>query len=274
MSDIARFSLYDYFKRVMIYFNETSYWWQLEAAGRPEGRVIVGAMREQTISPTATTEWASLSELIPQLGILRDLSQKIGQITGSGFGGAVRYLDVKGWKSTSQMKVSFKLHFDTITDARKDVWLPCLALWGYTLPEQKFPGGMMSVPGVDLFSAVDAALKGVGSGQDATITKTGSEMIVETAAASQNSKLVTIQLCGYLYMKDALLEKAVPTFSTNTTESGYPLWGEVDCEVSTLATADLTMISTMKQFLAADQDMKLAMLATGYQLQDIAFGKI
>jgi hypothetical protein len=132
------------------------------------------------------------------------------------------------------------------------VWLPTLALWGYTLPSQAIGSDTMKVPGVNIIEAIKQGKDFTGSFLDTIQGKN---------AAGESNRLVTIQLCNFLYMPSALLEKAIPTFSTNVTESGFPLWAEVDCEVSTLMTADLTIINTMKAGLFADPNIVAALFS-------------
>jgi hypothetical protein len=235
-----RLKIYNYFKRVMIYFTDTDYWWNDPLERKRKERIIVGAIREQEISPQVTTEFSPVADLIPGMsGIVSDLNAFLGKVTGKAVGGAARYLDVKGWTKTSQLKLGFKLHFDTETNAKNDVWLPTLALWGYTLPEEK-KGNLLVVPGLNLIDA----------GSAASIKKEGesgmSSSEINKLLIQAGSRLVTIQICSCWYLAGCLLTKAIPVFSTNITESGYPLWADVDCEIETLPTADLTMIKEMK----------------------------
>ena len=57
------------------------------------------------------------------------------------------------------------------------------------------------------------------------------------------AKLVSLEIPGILYLELAVIERAIPTFSKQITDSSYPLWAIVETTFMGVFPADDTMFT-------------------------------
>ncbi len=169
------------------------------------------------VTPEFQSQFGSFSDVVPKFSDLLDF----GTIASAGTTGGVdesvlaskNLFDVPRWKKTDPIKYLAKLIFHTKDDPQNDVFIPMKNLISYsilTYNEDK----TYSVPGISLAS-VKSFQSDKGESQ-----------------FSKNAKLLSITIPGIIALPVAIIEKATPTYSKEITESGFPLWGQLDIQVT------------------------------------------
>jgi hypothetical protein len=170
-------------------------------------------IEDPTIEITST--FGSFNETFPKIGEFLSagtlLSASVGGDVGAGLLHTRNLFDIPRWQKTEPVKFVAKLVFELKTDPYVDIFEPMTRLMNYTI--LTLEEGKYKVPGISLAS--------IGAFQNQ-----GGE-----SSLSENSKLLTIGIPGVIYLSVAILERAIPNYSKEITESGYPLWGQLDLNV-------------------------------------------
>lgn len=170
----------------------------------------------EDVTPEIISEFGSFSDVVPKFADILDFAT----IASAGITGGApesvlstkNLFDVPRWKKTNPIKLVAKLVFYTKKDPEGDVFLPMKKIIAHSILSYN-GDGTYSVPGISLAS-VKAFQKDGESG------------------FSKNSKLVSIGIPGVIHLQVAIIERAIPTFSKEITESGFPLWGQLDLTVT------------------------------------------
>lgn len=162
------------------------------------------------------TEFGSFAELVPSAGDLIDkgiaLLSSPGSISSSVLS-LKNMFSVQKWQNTKPPKVNVKLHFYVKTNPKKDIGLEMQELINlHILTRSQGDKERFDVPGISLSSLKQAQ----SGGSDKKIALSG--------------KFCSIKIPGILYLPVAMVTVAQPTYSTERTESGYPLWAVLDIE--------------------------------------------
>jgi hypothetical protein len=143
-------------------------------------------------------------------------------------------LSAPKWTRTNPITLSIRLGFYTRSNAFADVYLPMEELVSLSIIKiDKIPGqkSTYSVPGINLGNMDQASLT--------FMDKNEQEKRALNAFKSGNfsTQLIDVFIPGIIFIQNALVETSRPTFSKQKTESGWPLWGELELNIKSLTPA-------------------------------------
>jgi len=206
------------------------------------------------------SQFSSLGELAPALGTFIDIAKLLDVSGGrmsklhSDFYNA---MDLPLWKRTEPMKFQTTLAFYTQDDPKKDVWDKMTYLMSLSILT-KNSDQSYSFPGLSIHSFSKLLTK-----QDTSVSSNASiqEMIggIQTSSVKDvadfekqlyesNSKFISIAIPGVVYLDTAMILTCTPTFSKQKTTSGYPLWGNLEIQVSGLYPASTQIFKDTETF--------------------------
>jgi len=167
------------------------------------------------------TEFGSFADLVPSVSDIIDKGAAFfsssGQI-GGGMLGLKNMFSVQKWQNTKPPRVNVKLHFYVKTNPAKDIGLELHDLINlHILTRNKNSNEVFDVPGVSL----------------STINQAMGKKMSDTDAMTAG-KFCSIKIPGMIYLPVAMVTQAQPTYSTERTASGYPLWAILDIEFTGL----------------------------------------
>lgn len=218
-------------KAVFLYF--------LSEGIRAEDILICPLTDDPTIEYKSS--FASFGEMMPSIDDLRQtgvswLTSFSGGMS-SGIANLSNLFDIQRWQKTEPVSINLKLVFYTKTDPVKDVWDPVKQLVSYTILSKETDGSY-TVPGISL----------------ATVGEFKSKNI------ARKSKLIGLHIPGVIYLDLAMILAAVPTYSKQTTASGYPLWAQVDFTAISIFPANTGMFDDTERMVT---NYKLVTAGTG-----------
>lgn len=183
----------------------------------------------------SASQFSGYSEMIPKIGDI------VNFVTGvsSGITGEIssELLDLKNkfdlpkWQKTDPIKINVNLGFFTKTDSWKDVYKPVKDIIGMSILS-KDPNDETSyiVPGISVNTMKEYTLK----------SKQGKE---QPAINDLKAKIIAVEIPGIVYIPLAYVEMAMPTYSKQQTEQGFPLWCSLDCIFSSVSPATTEMFN-------------------------------
>lgn len=201
---------------------------------------------------SAETQFSSFADFCPTIDSLVDLanaytSSVSGKVDKEGM--QLRaILDAPRWKKTEPVKLTTVLHFYTETNPKEDVIDKVNLLMGLHVLT-KTPEGRFLVPGL-CASNLSELTKDLSTSKNGKITynKTYSQILASRSDEENDvqalldnmspGKLVTVFIPGVVYMNDAFVSSITPTYSKHITDSGYPLWANVDIVFQSLTPAN------------------------------------
>lgn len=228
--------LYQWKSRLHIIINDDDYWWNSNIASAKKGIFIpkhpkiIKSHLIDDIALTTNTQFQSIIQFIPLAGSITNIQSLAGALVGKVHGTIGKYLETEAWKSTDPLSTSFTIHLDTITDAKTDVFLPALALLSYTVPEED-GSGFLTTPGVNAVKVLE-----IIANENKEFAQDQLKQVIA------GSRTISLLIGGWLYLSSAILIKAQPTFSKDVTESGFPLWCDINCEIKTIQTTTVDML--------------------------------
>ncbi len=180
------------------------------------------------------SEFKSFSDDIPQISSILALMQNLGTTGGEasqGITNLLTALDAPRWQKTNPVRITTKLLFYTEENPYDDVYKPMTDIMSLSILTVKGEGenARIAIPGISLRNFSDFQL--IGTQTESDVKKRFSEY----------SKIISIEIPGVIYLEKAIVEKAVPTYSKETTDSGFPLWGSLDMTMVSLAPAHTGM---------------------------------
>jgi len=192
----------------------------------------------EDISPKIETTFKTPREYFPSIFTQVEDIMKLFS-TGSGSrpdGGTLTdFLDVPLWDKTQPLTMDLKFQLFTETDPYSDVVRPAMGLSSLNMLSP-FPGkpDRFAVPGVS-FASIQSAFK---SEKNKSVAVAGDD-----SNFRKESKLISIEIPGVLYLNYAFIEKADPVFSNEITASGFPLWCDLTMTVKSLRPANTNMFA-------------------------------
>lgn len=153
-------------------------------------------------------------------GLLGDV---ITSAVGAAFGGKsytgkFKQMGIQMWRSTDPLSFGPTIAFyadKTDFNPREQVYEPIMTLCKIPLPGEG-PGGILSAPGPTLINF----LGDIGDNPDR----------------------FSLQIGRILYIPQIIIKKAEPTFSTETDQNGYPIWGKVQLDIQSINVATKEML--------------------------------
>lgn len=207
---------------------------------------------------------ADVLQELPLLGSISNLFQTINKITAASQGTISKSNEIykmQVWENTDPFRMNLRAVLNTETDPYTDVWLPAMLLSSQTI--FSIVNGAIHTPGIN-----DRAFKSTiqkneqssetntgGSGKDPgkdvskeqqkkLLEDTPSKIIEKFSIVTTNALNESVTL---LEIGIAIISKAKPEFSKEQTESGYPLWCELDLEVQSAFSANDDMFNFEKR---------------------------
>ena len=149
-------------------------------------------------------------------GVLSSLGSK--KVAGM-VGGEYKQMGFQTWTGTEPLSTSISVRFAMKHDAKSEVVEPMLALTKLCLPYET-DGGALVGPGPSVLSAFE------GSAQ---------------MGKQQNLHCYI----GNMRISNIVLTRAIPTFSRNTDQFGYPIWGTIEISFTTIFSASVQMLNSI-----------------------------
>lgn len=175
------------------------------------------------------SEFGSISEDLGELGGLIEFVNKwTANFAGKMSVGQMdlkNMMDAPRWNKTAPIMLNFTIHLYTKSDAETDVFKPFIDIASYSI--LSLQGNMFQLPGFSLANSQNFR-------KDAKELTAEKKIALDSAKnrTKDSNKLLDIFIPGIVTISPAILMKATPTFSKETTESGYPLWCKLECQVS------------------------------------------
>ena len=192
------------------------------AAEEIGGDCIIIVPLADDITMSAKSQYSTLAELVPVIDTIKNKAMAFfGSVSNEVSAGAVELankFDVPRWQKTDPFRITFKVTLYTKTDAYIDVAVPAKVLQGQSIltKEVKNKKSVYITPGISL-QTMKVFGKRSGKGDISSVLK--------------KSKLIALEIPGIIYLPLAMVESAVPTYSKELTESGYPLYASIDLQV-------------------------------------------
>lgn len=208
-----------------------------------DGREVLIAPLTEDLNLNIETSYKTPGSLIPpsigKIVELMGLMKTAGGATSRN-PNILDVLDVPIWEKTEPLKFDVKLQFFLDTNSYNDVIRPTVGLASLCmLSPRNFTQSEQSaflLPGIN-FSNLTGVLEKL------SVTNRGEKR--EDFQINHNdpsmAKVISIEIPGVIYLPVALVEKAVPTFSKEITESGFPLWAEIQLTIMSLRSANTDM---------------------------------
>lgn len=185
---------------------------------------------------TIESEFQSFSGMIGVLDKIKDLSITLAGAGAQISEGALDFanqFDLPRWVSTQPIRLNPRLVF-FVKDSGGfvDVFDPMRNLINLTIPSiiDEGENKKFQLPGIGL-SAHSLGKISASTGADTSI---------------KGAKIISLKIPGVIYLKLAMLRKAVPTYSKNLDSDGWPIWGTLDTEIMSIAPANSTMIDEIE----------------------------
>lgn len=181
----------------------------------------------------AKSTFSSYGDMIP--GDAKDLAEKFvgagaassGSV-GEGILNALNKIDLRRWQKTEPLKITVKLSFKSETDSKKDVFDPIVKLLSYSILTKKTSeAGVVKyiTPGINIDTMAE---------------------IANGKTEGLSSKLIAIEIPGFVYIPQAIIENSVPVLSKNKTQSGFPLWGTIELTISSVFPANTEFFESIE----------------------------
>jgi hypothetical protein len=209
----------------------------------------------EDINLDISSEFDTMGDMIPgSISGIIDLMRNVGRgVAGVASAQLETILDLPVWKKTNAVRINPKLLFYVQDDPLNDVWAPAMGIVANSILQVGI-GGTYKTPGISL------ATFGQIQGKKSVSPAEGSE----SQFTADRMNVVTVEIPGVIFLEKAVITSAKPTFSKQITESGYPLWAELDVEIRSIYPANDMMFKDVawgSNFLAFRMQAKAAKAA-------------
>jgi hypothetical protein len=212
------------------------------------------------------SSFQSVEEMLPSgIGNAVRTATTIQRATGGVSAGFTNLFGFQVWEKTAPIELNLEFMFNTVKSGWLDVWAPMASLCGQAILSLDVKAGTETVDGQDILTFTESntyRTPGVSTqnlgffqrakerqdkakGDGAATSKTGGaakNTPPKTENARQNTKVVSIEIPGLIFLETALIKSAKPTFSKEITESGAPLWGKLDLSIQSVTPANDNLI--------------------------------
>jgi len=206
----------------------------------------------EDISFVTQSELASWSDMVPGLEILTTIQSVVVGLSGKVSGGLLdlqNMIDSPRWQKTMPLEFTVSLGFYLIDNALENIYKPMKKLIGFSILSRNTKGEIVP-PGIFLPSA--AATKKAQGTQSADNIR-------------NSAKLIAVKIPGIITMPIAIIKSCTPVFSKHVTESGFPLWGTLELNITGLYPA------FAEDFNAWSSDDELGMMELSKELNEGSF---
>jgi hypothetical protein len=193
------------------------------------------------------SQFSSFGELIPQVKSILEIAATAQSSLTAQVGGNVLNLlnkfDIPTWKKTDPLRFQTTLTFYAGKNgAYEDVFLPITDLTNYVMLIKT--GNSYRTPGINLKNVTKVGQNG----------NKGRGVVGSTGA-----RLMSVFIPGMVYIPQAFLRAARPTFSKYLTTSGYPVWGKLDVQFESLVPASDLIWDNVKRlntYIQGDEETR------------------
>jgi hypothetical protein len=143
-------------------------------------------------------------------------------VMGRGFSTQYKELGFQIWESTDPISFTCTVGFyiDKINvDGKSQVYDPMIALMKLPLPSEGGVAGSLIPPGPGILTLI-----GAGKGK------------------KSQGKVLSCEIGNILRIDRIIVKKAEPTWSTDTDDNDYPIWGKCALDIQSLTTATAQML--------------------------------
>lgn len=145
------------------------------------------------------------------------------------------------WQSTDPLSFSLDLKLYSKTNAKNDVWNPSLKIAQLPLPmKSKNANGKTNEMLATLIPAGPNITKILEQGGFKGLSDFLAEKVGVESKGTYN-----INIGGYVEFKSVIITSAVPTFSKNVDDSGYPVQSSIELEFTTCEIATTDMLTDL-----------------------------
>jgi hypothetical protein len=205
------------------------------------------------------------------IGLMQTLN-KLGGATGGTVSEGNDHLKLQVWNDTEPLRFTVKAMLHTQTNPYKDVYLPSIAISAQTILTSLGEGRNTSTfltPGVNMKakSVLTDIKNRRNSNTSGTQITTDDKKSIEKLFDAKTNKILTdmrvftVNADGQeLILLDAspcFIETAKPTYSKEQTESGYPLWCELELTIQSVYSASDLFFNYSKNEPNKKSDFKL-----------------
>ena len=172
---------------------------------------------EMFLESEITIDLSSSFEELLSFGLQKNVmafTNVLQSLTGFSISSQFKEMGYRMWTKSEPIKFSATVSFNMTYSGEEEVLKPMKVLMKLPLPStaEKGEGFGLIPPGPSILSAM-------GAGNSAKFERSYSLR------------------CGPYYFKSIIIEKAQPTFSTETDDKGFPIWGQIQLDVCSLFTA-------------------------------------
>jgi hypothetical protein len=175
----------------------------------------------EDISFVTQSELASWSDMVPGLEILTTIQSVMVELGGTVSGGILNLqnmIDSPRWQKTLPLEFTVSLGFYLIDNALENIYKPMKRLIGLSILSRNEKGGIVP-PGIFMPAA-------------AAVNKKPNQTVAEKL--SNSAKLIAVKIPGIITMPLAIIKSCTPVFSKHITETGFPLWGTLELNITGL----------------------------------------
>jgi hypothetical protein len=219
-----------------------------EQTGGAEKIVLEGQLMEPP-KYDVNTKFGTVGDIIPgSVSGIFSLLQTFESIGGATANPntTTSFMNVPIWQGTDPLKVECKITFFTETSAYDDVWYPSMQLQGLTMITQNPNGAGYLLPGINTQNLQRGlSTNNTSSSDESSANEADPPKSVEKAAFTSDAtaaKLISVYIPGILYLPAAFAEEVKLTFSNEITESGYPLWAEININFNSITPANSNLL--------------------------------
>jgi hypothetical protein len=188
---------------------------------------------EMYLDSEITISLASSFEELLSFGLQKNIlafTSVLHSFTGYSISSQFKEMGYRMWTKTEPIKFSATVKFNMTYSGEEEVLKPMKVLMKLPLPSmaEKGEGFGLVPPGPSILTAM-------GEGNSARFERSYSLR------------------CGPYYFKSVVIEKAEPTFSTETDDRGFPIWGQIQLDVCSLFTATTQDIDDFGKDIGEDR---------------------
>ena len=202
-----------------------------------EGTENAKFLLEEDVTLTMSSSFSPLVKS-ESPAFLSMLSQQWKSSRGDDFGagllsGQWKQFGFQTWTSTQPLTATITLTVSMDSDARKDVYLPVMALAKLCLPSDGGSGNLVG-PGPAILESMTE--------EDANQPTTDDEGNKLTAGRQLHCYL------GSYVLRNIIVTTAQPTFSKNIDNFGYPISASIQLTISTIFSATTQMVDNLTNY--------------------------
>lgn len=204
-----------------------------------QGVIVVYAVLDEDITLNINS---TFEPFLPAFPISTQIS-KLGNLfksTGSkGFTGQTKHMGFQSWTKSDPIQFTAQLGFYATYSAKNEVYDPMIILAKAVLPTIGSAGQFFS-PGPSFVNTFK-------DDKGKTVKRSNVKKVDNNnSSTSVSGNTYSIQIGEILSLKNVILTKAEPTFSSEITSDGYPIWGKLALDIKTTSSAYQSLLDSRR----------------------------